>query len=325
MKNYILLYITIVSVFSFNGYSQKAKITSADKKYDSYAYVDAIKTYERVAEKGYKSADMFQKLGNAYYFNSDFEKAAKPGENIMLYKNEPKKMGKYTITYVSDTTIAPNTYYKLNFKVIDAAGKIKEDFNLNPSIQENGQMGLIASPDTKHYLTSDIYTHITSAAQKQEEHGDHEGHTEEENYKAPRILSVKAGDTIHTSSGILTVGQLNAKPVVKDLKIAEGDLAVALPLEVNVSGKLYKAEPLFMVKGNNTFDFARKIEDVCKMVGCNGNEGAIVCTWHTKLCDVDGNRKKGGVSRMFLHQWLILRHFVDVNESKIKFTKCPMC
>lgn len=192
----------------------------------------------------------------------DFEKAAKPGENIMLYKNEPKKMGKYTITYVSDTTVAPNTYYKLNFKVIDAAGKIKEDFNLNPSIQENGQMGLIASPDTKHYLTSDIYTHITSAAQKQEEHGDHEGHTEEENYKAPRILSVKAGDTIHTSSGILTVGQLNAKPVVKDLKIAEGDLAVALPLEVNVSGKLYKAEPLFMVKGNNTFDFARKIEEL---------------------------------------------------------------
>ena len=105
-------------------------------------------------------------------------------------------------------------------------------------------MGLIASPDTKHYLTSDIYTHITSAAQKQEEHGDHEGHTEEENYKAPRILNVKAGDTIHTSSGILTVGELNAKPVVKDLKIAEGDLAVALPLEVNVSGKLYKAEPL---------------------------------------------------------------------------------
>ena len=131
MKNYIILYITIVSVFSFNGYSQKAKITSADKKYDSYAYVDAIKTYERVAEKGYKSADMFQKLGNAYYFNSDFEKAAKPGENIMLYKNEPKKMGKYTVTYVSDTTIQPNTYYKLNFRVIDEeTGKVKATKNI---------------------------------------------------------------------------------------------------------------------------------------------------------------------------------------------------
>ena len=77
MKKNILLCITIVSVFSINIYSQKAKLATADKKYDGYAYVDAIKTYERVAEKGYKSADLFQKLGNAYYFNAEFDKAAK--------------------------------------------------------------------------------------------------------------------------------------------------------------------------------------------------------------------------------------------------------
>lgn len=77
MKNNIFLYLTIISVFSFNTYSQKAKVTAADKKYDNYAYIDAIKTYERVVEKGYKSADMFQKLGNSYYFNSDYDNAAK--------------------------------------------------------------------------------------------------------------------------------------------------------------------------------------------------------------------------------------------------------
>ena len=77
MKNNILLYITIVSVFSLNIYSQKARLAAADQKYDNYAYIDAIKTYERVAEKGYKSADMFQKLGNAYYFNAQLENAAK--------------------------------------------------------------------------------------------------------------------------------------------------------------------------------------------------------------------------------------------------------
>lgn len=77
MKNYITLYLTIVSVFSFNCYSQKAQLASADKKYENYSYINAIKTYERVAEKGYKSADMFQKLGNAYYFNADLEQAAK--------------------------------------------------------------------------------------------------------------------------------------------------------------------------------------------------------------------------------------------------------
>jgi outer membrane protein OmpA-like peptidoglycan-associated protein/tetratricopeptide (TPR) repeat protein len=77
MKNYIFLFITIVSVFSFNSYAQKAQLEAADKKYDSYAYIDAIKTYEKVAKKGYKSEEMFQKLGNSYYFNSELEKAAK--------------------------------------------------------------------------------------------------------------------------------------------------------------------------------------------------------------------------------------------------------
>jgi outer membrane protein OmpA-like peptidoglycan-associated protein len=77
MKNNILLYVTIVSVFSFNLYSQKTKLTAADKKYDNFAYVDAIKTYERVANKGYKSEEMFKKLGNAYYFNAELDKAAK--------------------------------------------------------------------------------------------------------------------------------------------------------------------------------------------------------------------------------------------------------
>ncbi|WP_316633930.1 OmpA family protein [uncultured Flavobacterium sp.] len=77
MKNYILLCIIIVSVFSSNSYSQKNKLASGDKKYDNYAYIDAIKTYERVAKKGYKSEDMFKKLGNSFYFNSEFDKAAK--------------------------------------------------------------------------------------------------------------------------------------------------------------------------------------------------------------------------------------------------------
>ncbi|MDD5151768.1 MAG: OmpA family protein [Flavobacterium sp.] len=98
MKNFILLCITIVSVFSFGGYAQKSKVAAADKKYDSYAYIDAIKTYERVAEKGYKSVDLFQKLGNSYYFNSELEKAAKwYGELFAMNSNlEPEYYYRYS-------------------------------------------------------------------------------------------------------------------------------------------------------------------------------------------------------------------------------------
>lgn len=77
MKNYTFLVINIVSIFFFNIYSQERKVVSGDKEYKDYAYINAIKTYEKVALKGYKSQDMFKKLANSYYFNSEFEGAAK--------------------------------------------------------------------------------------------------------------------------------------------------------------------------------------------------------------------------------------------------------
>jgi hypothetical protein len=45
----------------------------------------------------------------------------------------------------------------------------------------------------------------------------------------------------------------------------------------------------------------RKIEDVRKMVGCNGIEGAVVYTWRSKFSDADGERKMGGVSGLFIN------------------------
>ena len=124
MKNSILLYITIISVFSFNLYSQKARVTAADKKYDSYAYVDAIKTYERVAEKGYKSVDMFKKLGNAYYFNSELDKAAKwYGELFAI---------------AVDTDLEAEYYYRYAQSLRSISQNDKADEMLQKFIQKSG-------------------------------------------------------------------------------------------------------------------------------------------------------------------------------------------
>ena len=93
MKKQFLLCLTLTSIIWSASFAQKAKIASADKKYDSYAYVDAIQTYERLAAKGYQSVEMFEKLGNAYYFNSDFEKAAQSYEK--LYQLQPELAPEY--------------------------------------------------------------------------------------------------------------------------------------------------------------------------------------------------------------------------------------
>jgi outer membrane protein OmpA-like peptidoglycan-associated protein len=68
---------TVLSLFVLVGYAQERKLDKADKKYDSYAFINAIEIYEEVAEGGYKSKELFEKLGNAYYFNADLINASK--------------------------------------------------------------------------------------------------------------------------------------------------------------------------------------------------------------------------------------------------------
>jgi outer membrane protein OmpA-like peptidoglycan-associated protein/tetratricopeptide (TPR) repeat protein len=76
MKNKII-YLVLLTITTINSYSQTRRVAKAEKEYDKYAYIDAVKTYERIYEKGYKSDKMLLELGNAYYFNAEFEKAAK--------------------------------------------------------------------------------------------------------------------------------------------------------------------------------------------------------------------------------------------------------
>ena len=47
---------------AIGAFAQGSKLNKADKKYDKYSYIDAIEIYEKVAEKGYKSVELFEKL-----------------------------------------------------------------------------------------------------------------------------------------------------------------------------------------------------------------------------------------------------------------------
>ncbi len=76
MKNKII-YLVIIALTYVSSYSQGKTEARGNKDYDKYAYIDAIKTYERLYNKGYKSPDMLLKIGNAYYFNAELEKANK--------------------------------------------------------------------------------------------------------------------------------------------------------------------------------------------------------------------------------------------------------
>jgi tetratricopeptide (TPR) repeat protein len=77
------------------------KISETPKKKEVNAYIDIIKTYERISEKGYKSIDMLKKIGNAYFFNDELDKAAKI----------------YTELFKMSSDLEPEYYYRFSLSL----------------------------------------------------------------------------------------------------------------------------------------------------------------------------------------------------------------
>lgn len=116
-KNYIVLLL-----FGFFAFQLSAQVASqdnkAEKEYDRFAYIDAIKTYERLFDRGYKSPDMLVKLANSYYFNGNLENAAK------YYKE----------LFATGAIVVPECYYRFaqylkSIKEYEQADEMMAKFN----------------------------------------------------------------------------------------------------------------------------------------------------------------------------------------------------
>lgn len=79
MKNNITITILFLFLLGFllPTNAQERKLTKAASNYERLDYVDAQKIYLAVAEKGYASEELFSKLANTYYFNAQYDDAAK--------------------------------------------------------------------------------------------------------------------------------------------------------------------------------------------------------------------------------------------------------
>jgi len=82
MKIKNLVYTFLFFCFFIHAKAQNSNTKMADKKYDSYAFADAIKLYEGAIKKGHHDENIFQKLGNSYYFTGDLTKALKSYQEL---------------------------------------------------------------------------------------------------------------------------------------------------------------------------------------------------------------------------------------------------
>jgi len=77
MKHIILIFISFFILNSISSVAQERKLKKANKEYEQLAYIDATKVYLEVAESGYKSKELFENLGDSYYFNANYKEARK--------------------------------------------------------------------------------------------------------------------------------------------------------------------------------------------------------------------------------------------------------
>lgn len=206
-------------------------------------------------------------LNNSGYIAvAGFDQIEKPGENLFLTQDEPVQMGDYRLTYIGDSISAPNVFYKIKYENVDEeTGKVKDEFVLMPFAQNNPQMGgLIGTPSTKHYVTHDIYTLITAAASDGHNNEAKQGEEKSgfEDYDEPATYEVNLGDTLRYRNGFFIIENINRDAKIENIPKGENDIVFGLQIRIVASdGKEFKAEPLFLIKDGNAFDFHKDVNE----------------------------------------------------------------
>lgn len=188
-------------------------------------------------------------------YGENFDEKAEQ-QNKLLRKFEPKIMGNYLLTYVGDSTSKPNTYYKVRYHELDSRTlDTLGTFTLKPRAQVNDNMGLIASPDTRHYLTKDIYTHVKSVPDKQRQDFQPE-------YDTFESFKVKQGQTFTYKD--LKFEVLGINPDVKESEVPYSNYRIASSLKLRVSNSFVSevVSPMLVIKRNKIYSPGEEVENL---------------------------------------------------------------
>ena len=165
-----------------------------------------------------------------------------PAENLTLVKGIATDMGKYMVTYQGDSTHPsdPKQYFKIHFQYKNK----DEGFTLYPDAFVNfkGNEGIMANPDSKHYIHKDVFTYITSLPNPDK-------NKDTSSFKDNKI---KPGDTVFYSQGFLVLEEVGREIKRKNVSYQPTDSVFAAKITVYAKdSSRYNAEPLLVLSGNN--------------------------------------------------------------------------
>lgn len=224
-------------------------------------------------------------------YNKDFSTELNR-DNIMLWRNTPTRMSDFTLTYKGDCIEVDGfpTYVKKEFlrvapdpyKAITRADLVYNDktffkkgdtvrispentyyaveyhqeghepFVLFPRAQVNPNMGLMASPDIKRFWNKDLYTHVSSVPDPEQE----KKWSETEQY------TLAVGDTFIANDFIAQLVDVQKVNELEGTNLGANDAAVKAIVRIMGKDQNYIAEPVFAIKDGQVGRFAHTIDDL---------------------------------------------------------------
>jgi cytochrome c-type biogenesis protein CcmF len=188
------------------------------------------------------------------YFGKDF-KEQENVENVLLLRDSTLHMGDYEVTYTGTDDKPPNHFYLVNYVKRDSAtGKIKEQFTLSPNAQINPKMGLVANPDTKHYLTCDVFTHVSSVPDNT--------HLKD----TTNVVEVAIKDSFFIKNAYVVFNSLDPNPTLPPDFDKQGKLTAGINLTAKtLDKKSYALQPVFVIdmqNGNSISSIPAEVKDL---------------------------------------------------------------
>lgn len=169
------------------------------------------------------------------------KQADNPLENLTLIRQVPAGMGPYEVTYQGDSlgNEKGRRFYKLLFQRKEAgSGKVLEQFTLQPDVYLMKDNNMSSNPDTKMYVTRDIFTFISYAVND----------SKVEDTAQFVVKEMAEGDTAFYSNGIMILNRVVKNPVNEKYNFRADDAALMADITfVSKDSLRYKAMPVILV------------------------------------------------------------------------------
>jgi len=187
-------------------------------------------------------------------------------QNVLLMKDGPMPIkGNYEANYLKDTIVRQTRTFSVQFKKRDDSGNYTgETFTLTPNVMYDRDFSKVvaSNPSTQHYLTHDIFTHVSSLPKAEL---DPEFAKQQEDSLQYVSYSGAVGDTVFTKKHYLIIHNITKQPKHHEYKPEKGDLAVGLDMTVHSldDPKAYDAAPmLYLRPGKGGFTLSAVVSNL---------------------------------------------------------------